>query len=131
MKKKTIFSLLIITVILMLLLPVMPHHHHGSRICMTIEHCDDDHAIDDRHTHHHKGNHKTCLMNAEFFFSSPSVSSDDVKAQLFSSFLLVQSEWNSRVSTTLHTYGSCFPTMHYCQPDGCRLLALRAPPMSA
>ena len=130
MKKKTIFSLLIITVILMLLLPVMPHHHHGSRICMTIEHCDDDHAIDDRHTHH-KGNHKTCLMNAEFFFSSPSVSSDDVKAQLFSSFLLVQSEWNSRVSTTLHTYGSCFPTVHYCPPDGCRLLALRAPPMSA
>ena len=41
-----------IGVMAMLIAPMIPHHHHGEVVCMIMERCELDDAINDEHTEH-------------------------------------------------------------------------------
>lgn len=40
--------------VMLLVSPCVAHHHHGARLCQTMERCERDHAVNDRHTAHHE-----------------------------------------------------------------------------
>lgn len=53
--------------VMVVLLTVWPHHHHGSQMCVAIECCEYDGAINDEHTSHRstpddESHHEGCQL---------------------------------------------------------------------
>lgn len=53
MKYKTSIVSVSLAMILLIVFSVWPHHHHKESLCMVMEICHEDHALNDCYTHHH------------------------------------------------------------------------------
>jgi hypothetical protein len=69
----------------MLALTILPHHHHDGRICIVMDVCEQDHAINDEHTHHNdipdEEHPDTCIAETEYI--APPFK-DEAKCKIFS-----------------------------------------------
>lgn len=51
-KRKCNILLIVVLVIASLVMASLPHHHHQEQLCFERIECEQDHAINDEHTHH-------------------------------------------------------------------------------
>ena len=81
MKHRDLIALMILPVVALLLLAqALPHHHHGGEMCIAMEYCDQDHAMNDSHTQHHDDG-SVCMGKTAVASSSQS-STDSPSEQL-------------------------------------------------
>ncbi|MDY5773539.1 MAG: hypothetical protein SPK32_08930 [Bacteroidaceae bacterium] len=67
MKYKTSIVSVSLAMILLIVFSVWPHHHHNESLCMVMEICHEDHALNDCHTHHHDAeehNEQSCRVHS-------------------------------------------------------------------
>ena len=57
---------------------IIPHHHHDKLVCLIMEWCEQDNAINDSHTHHHTNpedadhhHDGSCVADANYVLSQP------------------------------------------------------------
>jgi hypothetical protein len=84
-KQKISISFIAVSVIFLLALRVLPHHHHSGQVCFVMETGEQDHTVNDEHTHHNgipdEGHGKTCVAETEYI--APSFK-DEIKCKISS-----------------------------------------------
>jgi hypothetical protein len=77
-------SLIAISTLVLLLFIILPHHHEGG-VCIIMEYCEQDNAINDEHTHHSgatNGRHsESCIAESDFILP---YFNDEIKCKVFS-----------------------------------------------
>ncbi|MCQ2960146.1 MAG: hypothetical protein MJ198_08175 [Bacteroidales bacterium] len=91
-QKKTAIIILLPTILLLLLTSVLPHHHHLSEVCFTIQTCDIDGNLNDKHTDHHESNDESsednCVLKSQYSFFIDNENDSVLKNIQVESFLL-------------------------------------------
>ena len=118
--------------LLMIALPMVPHHHHQGTVCVVMERCQSDGAINDQHTHHHQSdeNHRHQDQCVKTFKAVPAIDPDhsDVnEVPLCTLLYAFVEQWMAEVhhatAKQIDTY-----TLHYQSFDPRLSNTLRAPP---
>lgn len=106
--KRFLFILPItIATLSLIVFSIIPHHHHKEMLCIVMETCEQDNAVNDEHTNHNTDgntNHeKTCVLRSEYITT---YGGGDNLALLPVLFLLANYLiYNSELSNTESTYG--------------------------
>jgi hypothetical protein len=69
-KQKISISVIAVSVFFSLTFIILPHHHHGGQVCFVMKTGEQDHTVNDEHTHHKdipgKSHTKTCIAETEY-----------------------------------------------------------------
>ena len=117
--------------LLMIALPMVPHHHHQGTVCVVMERCQSDGAINDQHTHHQSDeNPRHQDQCVKTFKAVPAIDPDhsDVnEVPLCTLLYAFVEQWMAEVhqatAKQIDTY-----TIHYQSVDTRLSNTLRAPP---
>ena len=132
MKKTANIIILALTALLITVLPAIPHHHHEDGVCMTMERCESDNAINDEHTAHHGDGdgtdcHTQCIKNIKSLAAKSIVLNEGDEELLFPLLFTLFDELFAYIQEHSET-----PCSGYCNLyksfDGAGHLSLRAPP---
>jgi len=69
LKRKFSISFIALSTLMLLLVAFVPHHHHEGIACVVVERCEQDDAVNDKHTQHNDAadNHgQACIAEAEY-----------------------------------------------------------------
>ncbi|MGM9869308.1 MAG: DUF6769 family protein [Sodaliphilus sp.] len=118
--------------LLMIALPMVPHHHHHGTLCVVMERCQSDGAINDQHTRHHHSdeNHHhqdECVKSFKAVMANDPDHSDVDDAPLCTLLYAFVEQWiaeeHHAVTKLLDAY-----SIHYQSINAALSCALRAPP---
>lgn len=117
--------------LLIIALPMVPHHHHHGTLCVVMERCQSDGAINDQHTHHHSDeNHHhqdECLKTFKAVVANDPDHSVADNAPLCTLLIAFVEQWMAEqhhaVAKLLDGY-----SIHYQSINAAISGSLRAPP---
>lgn len=132
MKRNLSFWAITVATFILVVLTVIPHHHHNGAVCMAMERCALDGALNDEHTRHHGTQEKDCCF--ETMTSASTATSENTveqsKQQLFplfiASFYQLADLWDSLNPDARNNYA--YYKEHYTSASLGKKRGLRAPP---
>jgi len=130
MKRYLYLTVVALSALVLLALPLLPHHHHDGAWCDVVEHCEKDHAANDRHTGH-RGDGTTCLETAAYTVAKSQVVSQTMAVHRLHFILLFPLLFACLSALYLRQGRPLFPAPIVGCPaaDVVRAVGRRGPPM--
>jgi hypothetical protein len=133
------FVSIAIAALALLAASLIPHHHHKGMVCTVVEICEQDHAINDKHTQHDASNEhddQSCIAENHSIFSPtdedtkckiPSCNTHNPAPIFLTLYLCADySLYNTELPDNSSGYGEYL--LFYTSTDASQAHALRAPP---